>query len=105
MLHIKKMIKSKKTAAFLLALIIAVAFSFSALFVAVEAQHNCTQDESCSICLQLEVCTNMLKGLATGEGSFVLIFAALVFFVLSVSDYVFKSGHKTLINLKVKLSD
>ena len=56
----------------LLAAVLAAVMLSSAVYIAVEANHNCS-GEDCAICHQLQVCENLLKsiGLAGAAAVFV----------------------------------
>ena len=50
----------------LLAAVLAVVMLFSAVYIAVEADHDCS-GEDCAICHQIGVCENLLYHLANGS--------------------------------------
>ena len=88
----------------LLAVVLAVAMLSSAVYIAVEANHNCS-GEDCAICHQLQVCENLLKSI--GLAGAAAIFAAAVRYapysvIPSCAELV---RTFTLVSLKVKLSD
>ena len=80
---------TKKTRMFtgLVAAAMALVLLFSALYIAVEADHSCT-GEDCAVCCQITLCRQLLEGL--GLAGTAAAECAVVF---------------TLVALKVKLSD
>ena len=50
----------------LLAAVLAVVMLFSAVYLAVEADHDCS-GEDCAICRQISICENLLKTLGQGD--------------------------------------
>ena len=88
----------------LLAAVLAVVMLFSAVYLAVEADHDCS-GEDCAICRQISICENLLKTL--GLAGAAAVFAAAVRYALcriipSCAELV---RTFTLVSLKVKLSD
>ena len=88
----------------LLAVVLAVVMLSSAVYLAVEADHDCSGDD-CAICRQISICENLLKSL--GLAGAAAVFAAAVRYALcsvipSCAELVRTS---TLVSLKVKLSD
>ena len=88
----------------LLAAVLAAVMLSSAVYIAVEANHTCS-GEDCAICLQLQVCENLLKSIGLVDAA--AVFAATVRYALcrvipSCAELVRTS---TLVSLKVKLSD
>ena len=59
----------------LLAVVLAVVMLSSAVYIAVEADHDCS-GEDCAICHQIGVCENLLKSL--GLAGAAAVFAAAV---------------------------
>jgi hypothetical protein len=87
-----------------LAAVLAAVMLSSAVYIAVEANHNCS-GEDCAICHQLQVCENLLKSI--GLAGAAAVFAAAVRYALcrvipSCAEVV---RTFTLVSLKVKLSD
>ena len=88
----------------LLAVVLAVVMLSSAIYLAVEADHDCS-GEDCAICHQLQVCENLLKSI--GFAGAAAVFAAAVRYtpysvIPSCAELV---RTFTLVSLKVKLSD
>ncbi len=75
---------------------------FSILYIAVEADHDCT-GENCPICEQIAICQQRLKQVSSGTA--VIAFGLFAFFTLCVvqSSYTALQRLCTLITLKVKL--
>ncbi len=96
--------KKKRIAALFLAMTVLFVVIYSALFIAVEADHDCV-GENCPICYQINVCQNALKNLslAVSAAGFAAVFTYTLCRGISVcTDYV---QSYTLVFLKVKLSD
>ena len=88
----------------LLADVLAVVMLSSAIYLAVEANHDCSGDD-CAICRQISICENLLKSLGLA-GTAAAITAAFTYTVcraiLSCTEMI---GTLTLVSLKVKLSN
>lgn len=88
----------------LLAAVLAVVMLFSAVYIAVEADHDCS-GEDCAICHQIGVCENLLKSLGLA-GAVAAITAVLTYTmcraILPCTETI---GTLTLVALKVKLSN
>ena len=63
----------------LLAVVLAVVMLSSAIYIAVEADHDCSGDD-CAICRQISVCENLLKSLGLA-GAAAAISAAFTYTV------------------------
>ena len=63
----------------LLAVVLAVVMLSSAVYIAVEADHDCFGDD-CAICRQISICENLLKSL--GLAGAAAVFAAAVRYAL-----------------------
>ena len=88
----------------LLAAVLAVVMLSSAVYLAVEANHDCS-GEDCAICHQISVCENLLKSLGLA-GAAAAISAALPYTVCkAILPCAEMSGTLTLVALKVKLSN
>ena len=87
----------------LLAVVLAVAMLSSAVYIAVEADHDCS-GEDCAICHQIGVCENLLKSLGLA-GAVAAVTAAFTYTmckaILPCTEMI---GSLTLVSLKVKLS-
>ena len=88
----------------LLAAVLAVVMLFSAAYIAVEADHDCS-GEDCAICHQIGVCENLLKSLGLA-GAAAVITAAFTYTVCrAILPCAEMNGTLTLVALKVKLSN
>ena len=98
------MTKKSRLITGLLAAVLAAVMLSSAVYIAVEANHNCS-GEDCAICHQLQVCENLLKSI--GLAGAAAVFAAAVRYapcrVIPSCAEVVRTF--TLVSLKVKLSD
>ena len=81
----------------LLAAVLAAVMLSSAVYIAVEANHNCS-GEDCAICHQLQVCENLLKSIGLAGA----VRYAPCRVIPSCAEVV---RTFTLVSLKVKLSD
>ena len=88
----------------LLAAVLAVVLLSSVVYLAVEANHDCSGDD-CAICHQISVCENLLKSLGLA-GAAVAISAAFTYTVCrAILPCAEMNGTLTLVALKVKLSN
>ena len=88
----------------LLAAVLAVVMLSSAVYIAVEADHNCSGDD-CAICRQISICENLLKSLGLA-GAAAAISAAFTYTVCrAILPRAEMNGTLTLVALKVKLSN
>ena len=88
----------------LLAAVLAVVMLSSAIYLAVEANHDCSGDD-CAICRQIGICENLLKSLGLA-GAAAAITAVLTYTmcraILPCAEMI---DTLTLVSLKVKLSN
>lgn len=88
----------------LLAAVLAVVMMSSAIYLAVEANHDCSGDD-CAICRQISICENLLKSLGLA-GAAAAITAVLTYTmcraILPCAEMI---DTLTLVSLKVKLSN
>ena len=88
----------------LLAVVLAVAMLSSAIYIAVEANHDCSGDD-CAICRQISICENLLKSLGLA-GAAAAITAAFTYTVCkAILPCAETIDTLTLVSLKVKLSN
>ena len=88
----------------LLAAVLAVVMLSSAIYLAVEADHDCS-GEDCAICHQIGVCENLLKSLGLA-GAAEAIYAAFTYTVCrAILPCAEMNGTLTLVALKVTLSN
>ena len=88
----------------LLAAVLAVVMLSSAIYLAVEADHDCSGDD-CAICRQISICENLLKSLGLA-GAAAAISAAFTYTVCrAILSRAEMNGTLTLVALKVKLSN
>ena len=88
----------------LLAVVLAVVMLSSEVYIAVEADHNCS-GEDCAICHQISTCENLLKslGLASAAASITAAFAYTL--CKAILPCTAMTDTLTLVSLKVKLSN
>lgn len=96
--------KKKQITALIMTVAIIFVMLFSALFITVEAGHNCT-DNHCPICTQINICINTIKGFALATMAFAL--AAMMKFLACDIILFIKNAftQSSLVTLKVKLSN
>ena len=98
------MTKKSRLITGLLAAVLAAVMLSSAVYIAVEANHNCS-GEDCAICHQIGVCENLLKSLGLA-GAAAAITAAFTYTVCrAILPCAEMNGTLTLVALKVKLSN
>ena len=88
----------------LLAAVLAVVMLSSAVYLAVEANHDCSGDD-CAICRKISICENLLKtlGLAGTAAAITAVFTYTV--CRAILPCAETSGTLTLVAFKVKLSN
>ena len=88
----------------LLAVVLAIVMLSSAIYLAVEANHDCSGDD-CAIFRQISICENLLKSLGLA-GAAAAITAAFTYAVCkAILPCTEMNGTLTLVALKVKLSN
>lgn len=96
------MIKKRRLAVF--AVLLAVMMLFSALYIVLEADHDC-HGEDCAICSQICACLNLLQNLSLALS----LLAAAAILLISAEEIGKRLScsyqRNSLITLKVKLSD
>lgn len=94
----------KRDMSAVLALLLALMLLFSALFIALEADHDCA-GEDCAICAQISMCENLLQQLTLALLALAAAGVSCAAFSLLTEDLRERRAQTTLITLKVKLSD
>ena len=98
------MTKKSRLITGLLAAVLAAVMLSSAVYLAVEADHDCSGDD-CAICRQISICENLLKSLRLA-GAAATISAAFTYTVCrAILPRAEMNGTLTLVALKVKLSN
>ena len=88
----------------LLAAVLAVVMLSSAVYIAVEADHDCAGDD-CAICHQISVCEDLLKSLGL-VGAAAAVTAAFTYTMCkAILPCAETTDTLTLVVLKVKLSN
>ena len=88
----------------LLAAVLAVVMLFSAVYIAVEADHDCSGDD-CAICRQISICENLLKSLGLAGAAAAVTAAFTYTMCKAILPCAEMNGTLTLVALKVKLSN
>lgn len=96
--------KKRQMIAIMLCLAIVVVALFSMIYIAHEANHECTGTD-CPICTCIQQCENNLKQLGTGLAALQTAVAALVLCVLSIFLFEKLIPVHTLVSRKVRLDD
>lgn len=90
------------------ALLFALAFCFfvllSSTYVAAEANHVC-RGEDCPVCCQISLCETMLKTVSAGVAAVGVGIALVLSLLFFLPSFVENRRPKSLITLKVKLSN
>ena len=98
------MTKKQRAVMILVALMALFAVLYSSLYIAVEANHDCTGD-GCQICIQINACDHVLKNLSLAAGAVTVAAALLYMRSLIVPNCADARFVCTLVSLKVKLSN
>ena len=88
----------------LLAAVLAVVMLSSAVYLAVEANHDCSGDD-CAICRQISICENLLKSLGLAGAAAAITVAFTYTVCRAILPCAEMNGTLTLVALKVKLSN
>ena len=88
----------------LLAALLAVVMLSSAVYIAAEADHDCS-GEGCAICHQISTCENLLRSLGLAGAAAAITAAFTYTLCKAVLPCTETSGTLTLVSLKVKLSN
>ena len=88
----------------LLAAVLAVVMLSSAIYLAVEADHDCSGDD-CAICHQIGVCENLLKSLGLAGAAAAVTAAFTYTMCRAILPCAETTDTLTLVALKVKLSN
>ena len=96
------MTKKSRLITGLLAAVLAAVMLSSAVYIAVEANHNCS-GEDCAICHQIGVCENLLKSLGLAGAAAVITAAFTYTMCKAILPCTEMIGTLTLVSLKVKL--
>ena len=86
----------------LLAAVLAVVMLSSAVYIAVEADHDCS-GEDCAVCRQISACENLLKSLGFAGATAAITAAFIYTLCKAVLPCTETNGTLTLVSLKVKL--
>ena len=88
----------------LLAAVLTVVMLSSAVYIAVEADHDCS-GEDCAICRQISACENLLRSLGLAGAAAAITAAFTYTLCKAVLPCTETNGTLTLVSLKVKLSN
>ena len=88
----------------LLAALLAVVMLSSAVYIAAEADHDCS-GEDCAICHQISTCENLLRSLGFAGAAAAITAAFIYTRCKAVLPCTETNGTLTLVSLKVKLSN
>lgn len=95
----------KKLNAALIATILTLLVSASALFLAVEVNHDCGHEEDCPICGCIQICLNTLGNMSDGSLTYIssLIYGIVAVLTAVYHDFIGKK--ETLVSYKIRLND
>ena len=88
----------------LLAAVLAVVMLSSAIYLAVEANHDCSGDD-CAVCRQISICENLLKSLGLAGAAAAVTAAFTYTMCKAILPCTEMTDTLTLVALKVKLSN
>ena len=98
------MTKKSRLITGLLAAVLAAVMLSSAVYIAVEANHNCS-GEDCAICHQISICENLLKSLGLAGAAAAITAAFTYTMCKAILPCTETIDTLTLVSLKVKLSN
>ena len=96
--------KGKRIAAAFMGLMLLLALLFSAVYIAAEAEHDCT-GEHCHICAALQLCKGVLNQFQGGAIPRGICVAPLLLFSLGGLLFTCPEIQLTLISQKVRLNN
>lgn len=96
--------KNARLTALTLAAILAAVMLFSVLFVAAEADHDCS-GEDCAVCFQINICVKTLESCTRAVASAAVAAFVCAAAAVSVCACMAAAENDSLVTLKVKLSD
>ena len=82
---------------------ICLAMLGSFLFIAANAEHECTHDDDCTVCCLIDMCINAVRSSFIASAA---VYVTVVFAAVSVSAFcaaVFMGSADSLITLKTEL--
>ena len=98
------MTKNNRFIASVLALTIILLMLLSASFIVAESHHDCTGEE-CPICSQIAVCETVLKTIGTAFTAVVIVSVMTERIAVRLGSVRNDFEKKTLVTLKVKLTN
>ena len=96
--------KTKRTAAWALALFMLMVMLASSFFISTEINHHC-DGEDCPICACIQQCENTLRQVGDGTVLLAVAIIPLILFVVSAVRAGFDSLRETLVSQKVRLNN
>ncbi len=96
--------KIKRTAAGIIILMMLVFVLFSAFYIAIEADHDCT-GEDCPICACIQQCENVLRSLGDGVALQLSALVSIVFILLNAVSFAKVFPQETPVSRKVRLNN
>lgn len=90
--------------AVILLFIMVITVALSSLFVVVESNHHC-DDDNCRICVTIQNCLTGMKKIASDAGEVVLLAVNFAFFAVLLFAFENFVGVITPVGLKVKLTN
>lgn len=96
--------KKKRIILLLTAALFVVSAIFSTAYIIKEANHKCNHTD-CQICHTMQNCIKSITDLGSKPENAVFSSTVMFFAVLAISFVFYKHSSKTLIDLKIKLSN
>lgn len=96
--------KKKRIISLLLAALFVVSAIFSTAYIIKEANHKCNHTD-CQICHTMQSCIKSITDLGSKPDNTVFSSTVMFFVILAISYVSYKHSGKTLIDLKIKLSN
>ena len=97
--------KAKRCFALLLAVVIAVVFAVSVLFVVSRAEHECSGSDDCQVCQLVSNSLNVFRNISPDPNGTAITMSVCFALVLALGTVFACAASKNLITLKVKLSN
>lgn len=93
-----------RASAFISAVALIFILLFSSVYIGMEYDHDCTED-NCLICLTIQLCEQNLKQLSSFPALTSYAVAISLWLLFTATGYIQQKIQKTLVNLKVRLNN
>lgn len=98
------MAKRNRIISLVLSAVMIFSLLFSALFVVEDAEHSCVGHD-CQICTQISTCLNLFNNISPKPSALSVLAVLLFAVVFSIGFTKESDSFKTLVGLKIKLSN